>query len=530
VRGLLRQPTSHPMKYVAALDLLRALYPAVLDPAKRDLAAALGSANATGRGMAAAFLSAKLGDDAIDVLGRAAGPDSGHCPQWWLDEVVELTAVAEHRPAAARLLHRMATGAAGIDSRTEAATRLVALGGDPGDQGITDLVTIASSQSDPPNQRLDAARALSRLGPQHRAVVAATFQAAIALANSSARLELSVELARVDPQSRALALTTAEVLATDRQLDLPIRAQAIKALADLRPAQRDGALQMISRLILDQTYDLDRRLELAGQCSMWTRDFRNATATAAADLIEQLAEAASIEQLVRLIQLAQLDAAGQSRALMRFVANAADIVSSARAARQLAILVPAQRQEAAGVLANLATRASEPSLAICLLYEAAKAGSTRLAVDGLAALARDASLPAEVRDAAARLMLMLDPLSSDAARAILDSLVADPTLVGGPSSWLLEARDWLAMRSLDRDTDTPTVVIADSGLIGAPAASWQNNRVGGELDEMAKEAPAGRSLAVLRPRQPAAKGEADRKRLPTWDDVLFGNGSPREPS
>jgi hypothetical protein len=60
---------------------------------------------------------------------------------------------------------------------------------------------------------------------------------------------------------------------------------------------------------------------------------------------------------------------------------------------------------------------------------------------------------------------------------------------------------------------------------------------GGAFDEdpdQAKEVPAVPSLAVLRPRRsnPAAEqsGDQPRKRLPSWDDVLFGTAPARESS
>ncbi len=63
-------------------------------------------------------------------------------------------------------------------------------------------------------------------------------------------------------------------------------------------------------------------------------------------------------------------------------------------------------------------------------------------------------------------------------------------------------------------------------------------RPGSAFDEDAdapKEVPAVPSLAVLRPRRsgPAADpatGDKPRKRLPSWDDVLFGSAPARESS
>ncbi|HKT03281.1 MAG TPA: DUF3071 domain-containing protein, partial [Rugosimonospora sp.] len=80
---------------------------------------------------------------------------------------------------------------------------------------------------------------------------------------------------------------------------------------------------------------------------------------------------------------------------------------------------------------------------------------------------------------------------------------------------------------------------------GEPAAlapgSRMAERPGSAFDDDAdapKEVPAVPSLAVLRPRrtgaasagQVDATGDKPRKRLPSWDDVLFGSAPARESS
>lgn len=74
-----------------------------------------------------------------------------------------------------------------------------------------------------------------------------------------------------------------------------------------------------------------------------------------------------------------------------------------------------------------------------------------------------------------------------------------------------------------------------AGGRGAAALIGGNTAAGSAFDEPAepapKEVPSVPSLAVLRPRrtgQAPEEGERPRKRLPSWDDVLFGGGSARE--
>jgi hypothetical protein len=109
------------------------------------------------------------------------------------------------------------------------------------------------------------------------------------------------------------------------------------------------------------------------------------------------------------------------------------------------------------------------------------------------------------------------------------------------------------LASLERPLGTPTEPAARTTDPAAPAAGLAPRppaRQGGPLgpaggtgsafDEDAdapKEVPAVPSLAVLRPRRSAAAGGTEpnpagekRKRLPSWDDVLFGSAPARESS
>jgi len=89
------------------------------------------------------------------------------------------------------------------------------------------------------------------------------------------------------------------------------------------------------------------------------------------------------------------------------------------------------------------------------------------------------------------------------------------------------------MSTLDRPLDTPAAPAASATRSGG-AAALIGTGPGSAFEEdtdAAKEVPAVPSLAVLRPRRtaPAATeqgtGDKPRKRLPSWDDVLFG-GAP----
>jgi hypothetical protein len=104
--------------------------------------------------------------------------------------------------------------------------------------------------------------------------------------------------------------------------------------------------------------------------------------------------------------------------------------------------------------------------------------------------------------------------SRDPIRAGRDALVAalDRPLGSGPG------------RGLDAPNDAPRQRPAHS-TVGGSGSAFDHDHDG------PKEVPAVPSLAVLRPRRqatdPAATGPGDkpRKRLPSWDDVLFG-GAP----
>jgi hypothetical protein len=110
--------------------------------------------------------------------------------------------------------------------------------------------------------------------------------------------------------------------------------------------------------------------------------------------------------------------------------------------------------------------------------------------------------------------------------------LAGPAQVPAHDDPIRAGRDAL-MASLDRPLtqDAPAAPAAGPGELARPVA-----RPGSAFDEdpdVPKEVPAVPSLAVLRPRRtgsPAAAPEAPggtekqpRKRLPSWDDVLFGS-------
>jgi hypothetical protein len=69
-------------------------------------------------------------------------------------------------------------------------------------------------------------------------------------------------------------------------------------------------------------------------------------------------------------------------------------------------------------------------------------------------------------------------------------------------------------------------------MAGGPGSAFDDD------PDLAKEVPAVPSLAVLRPRRTGSPAAADqagspdkpRKRLPSWDDVLFGSAPARESS
>jgi hypothetical protein len=101
----------------------------------------------------------------------------------------------------------------------------------------------------------------------------------------------------------------------------------------------------------------------------------------------------------------------------------------------------------------------------------------------------------------------------DPIRAGRDALVAALDRPGTPG------------RGLDAPGDRRAVAVAGgaAAMIGGQGTAFDDE------PDAPKEVPAVPSLAVLRPRRAAAaaegSGEKPRKRLPSWDDVLFG-GAP----
>lgn len=99
-----------------------------------------------------------------------------------------------------------------------------------------------------------------------------------------------------------------------------------------------------------------------------------------------------------------------------------------------------------------------------------------------------------------------------------------------PRDPVRSGRDAL-LATLERPLGTPSEPAALAGGSRLP-------RSGGAFDDDAdapKEVPAVPSLAVLRPRRSGAPndtgtGDSPRKRLPSWDDVLFGSAPARESS
>ncbi|HEY3501203.1 MAG TPA: septation protein SepH [Actinocatenispora sp.] len=75
----------------------------------------------------------------------------------------------------------------------------------------------------------------------------------------------------------------------------------------------------------------------------------------------------------------------------------------------------------------------------------------------------------------------------------------------------------------------PAEPLRPAGL-GEPRRSTTDSRErpGFEDEAEAKELPAVPSLAVLRPRRSEQGATGERSRLPSWDDVLFGNGNTQQ--
>jgi hypothetical protein len=132
----------------------------------------------------------------------------------------------------------------------------------------------------------------------------------------------------------------------------------------------------------------------------------------------------------------------------------------------------------------------------------------------------DPMLPAALRQEAPG---RSDPTRSDPIRSGRDALLAS-----------LE-RPLGAPREAATDTPAggpePRRARGAAALIGAPVATTSPFD-----DDLEPETPAVPSLAVLRPRLksqpegPASAADKPRKRLPSWDDVLFGGAPARESS
>ncbi|NJP31147.1 septation protein SepH [Micromonospora thermarum] len=116
----------------------------------------------------------------------------------------------------------------------------------------------------------------------------------------------------------------------------------------------------------------------------------------------------------------------------------------------------------------------------------------------------------------------------DPIRAGRDALLASlDRPLGGTSGRGLEPRTPAALAGSDAPRQRPVGGGAAALLGGGPGSAFDDD------SDAPKEVPAVPSLAVLRPRRTggaaAAGGESTdtgkpRKRLPSWDDVLFGSG------
>jgi hypothetical protein len=141
--------------------------------------------------------------------------------------------------------------------------------------------------------------------------------------------------------------------------------------------------------------------------------------------------------------------------------------------------------------------------------------------------ARSADLGGRVGKAASR--------DRDPIRAGRDALLAGLDRPGGGSSGrgldpaaAMDPKAPAALRRDTRDAAPPKRRPAAGGaaaLLGGPGSAFDDDV------DAPKEAPAVPSLAVLRPRRntgsgsgEAGPGDKPRKRLPSWDDVLFGGG------
>jgi hypothetical protein len=82
-----------------------------------------------------------------------------------------------------------------------------------------------------------------------------------------------------------------------------------------------------------------------------------------------------------------------------------------------------------------------------------------------------------------------------------------------------------------RPNAEPLRPAADSGRPAMPLRSTEDLRgrgFGADEDGDSKELPMVPSLAVLRPRRTEQGATSERSRLPSWDDVLFGNGNTQQ--
>jgi hypothetical protein len=112
----------------------------------------------------------------------------------------------------------------------------------------------------------------------------------------------------------------------------------------------------------------------------------------------------------------------------------------------------------------------------------------------------------------------------DPIRAGRDALLA--SLDRQPGSHTGRSLDPAATAGSETPRQRPVVGGAAALLGGGPGSAFDDD------SDAPKEVPAVPSLAVLRPRRAAGQGGAEggepvgksRKRLPSWDDVLFGSG------
>ena len=430
---------------VHAYALLAEVAPEALDNARRMLAAAAAGSARTCINLANALIDARRASDAAEVLGLAAGPSFENCPDTWIAAVSLLaTASRGDRGRATDLLRRMATGAARADQRTAAGQALTTLGGTAREQGLSVLRTVAGDRSGVPADRLLAARALFRFGPEHSGLLADALRAALdAETGTIARLALARELAEVEPQYRRTAHRLANLVIGDDAQPLDVRQEALHTLSRLGPAARRAALDKAADLIRDRGLIIEERIELASVVSLWGLDFEHAVEDALEALSQETAGPDAIEVARSILEIGEGNEDRRIRILRRLNDAPADAGTGALAARELA-RDPAHHGEGIRRLTAVAANGAGPALAIAVLYETAALGHTDLAVAGLTGLALDRSQPAAVRDKAARLLLMLDPCRSPAAADALRSMTSDPTLVAGMSSWLTEAEEILA--------------------------------------------------------------------------------------